>query len=395
MFKISQILIVLIVLRLTLLVNNSYYNLFFGFILFTWATALIIKSDAIQERLLGPFVAVALSLAIGWLSLFLSEEVDINQAIKDTGRIITLVCIFFITLQYSKRWSKHLLETAIFAVVVVIFLFDTWFYIKGEGKYIGDDFRFSGIYDQIGIYGTFLSSLILCLFGCLRWQMNYLRWISAALMLVLLFLLALNNTLKAIVSLCIALLAFLYFDERKIKWIPFYILIALVLFIFNANVLDRMSDYSMDTFFFSNNHNPVSENSFQWRIMHWSLLLEETALESPYLGIGIGGARLLDNGFVADDGYLFMPHSDLVRFIVEFGFLGFMLPIFIISILLLKLRKIWLRSDDFRSFTPLIYYFFLNGLLGSVLFTTSSYLLAFIAAASLGIISGRQDNFMK
>src|SRR5690606_35537232 len=174
-------------------------------------------------------------------------------------------------------------------------------------------------YDQLGIYGTFLGGCIAFLLACQAERKGLYRSFLFLLVLILAALLAFNNTLKALVALGVAYAIYLVIDEKKLSKLVVLFLLSLIVVLVNSGVKERIERVLTSTMDPTEIIGSKLDNSFQWRVGHWYLLVEDTLKHRPLFGVGVGQERAVSAGFYSQDGSPFSTHSDLVKILVESG----------------------------------------------------------------------------
>lgn len=91
--------------------------------------------------------------------------------------------------------------------------------------------------------------------------------------------------------------------------------------LFGAGVLERFSGVAITTDAVEQALATGSQNSFQWRIVVWAVLIN-LGLSHPWIGQGLGMTSVLNPMISPWNGTPFNAHNDIVRFFFEGGVLG-------------------------------------------------------------------------
>lgn len=126
-------------------------------------------------------------------------------------------------------------------------------------------------------------------------------------------------------------------------------------------------------------------SSFQWRILQWKLLINDWIANYFWFGSGTGQVGSMQ-GLADESGIAYSAHSDLVTFLVELGFVGFLafsVANFAIGKELGRARS---NREDGVPVVAIFVSLWMMGLGGNVFYSAAyTYLLWFYAGLNRGI----------
>ncbi len=381
-----DIYLVLFVLRTTIFVNNSSYNVIFGGGSIVLILFLISSYEKFRIKnkyaLIFFFVSVLVLVHIGMVLIY---KHDMLFLLKDVFRYIYLVSIFALGVYYGKISSNN---GAIFNTVFLIVLFHAivgvFNFISGFGVVeLHGNQRLYGYFNSAGKFGTLLGFTGILFFIKYHYSGKIFYLI---LMFVALTLLGLNNSLKSIVVFAGAVGSYFILYKRRFEYIFFIFFIGIVFILINPEVFYRLENI------FNASYNPdeiygtVLENSFQWRLLQWYQLVSDWWHNFTLLGAGIGQETKLQ-GYQNAAGIPYIAHSDFVKLLIETGLIGFVLISYVVFNFYNKM-KIFVVKNDSEIYLLFFYYFLFGGILGSSLITItiSLFLLHF------GCLVGQKNN---
>jgi O-antigen ligase len=91
--------------------------------------------------------------------------------------------------------------------------------------------------------------------------------------------------------------------------------------VFGGQISERFSGISITSGAIQEALTSGSQNSFQWRIVNWAILIQ-LGLSHPIVGHGLGMTTVLNPLIQASSGIPFNAHDDYVRFFFEGGLIG-------------------------------------------------------------------------
>jgi len=378
------------VLRITIFVNNSYFNIVFGgFSILFFATFLLLENNL--KCKINTFIALsgALVFFIVYFILVLFYEHDILSFFKDVFRYVFIVLLFYIGLYYGYSFDKNRIRKVISFILIFHIIIGFANLLTGKGLVtLHGNTRLYGYFDNAAKFGTLLGFAVLFYF--IEFTQNRNKRIYLFLGILSIFLLGLNNSLKAIVTLACGILYYLIIYKRNFLYlIPITFLIVLF-FAINPSVYHRIvntltSSYDPDLIM----GKPL-DSSLQWRVLQWYQLITDWFHNYPILGAGIGQETKL-HGFVKLDGTPYIAHSDLVKLLIETGIVGFLVIVTIIVMLYFKLKK-FLKYQNLEILIIPFFYFLFGGILGSSLITTTILLYILYLGSIIGSYE-RETNF--
>ncbi len=292
----------------------------------------------------------------------------------DILRYITFIGLFlFGKFAYNNISRKGLV---IWFLIVIFYHITTGYMslILGDASVIYQNIRLSGEFGNAGQFGLLMGLSFILLLLIIKNTGDLLHKIFMFITIMLIaILLAYNNTMRIIVSLFFAF--FMYYIVYKKKYIYFIIIsLALItLLLINREIYFRLSNLLTANYDVSGLGSGGIENSFQWRVMQWYLLITDWFNNYLLMGVGLGQQTFL-HGFIAPWGEPYVAHSDFVKLLVETGLLGFPVVIY----LYYWLYK-YLRNNCYMEEFILVFLFFLFCLLtGNTLFSNPMQIFVFL-----------------
>lgn len=131
-----------------------------------------------------------------------------------------------------------------------------------------------------------------------------------------------TRSLSSFFILFIALSIFLIKGRHKIVFISSLIILLFFIHIldFDTLIIERVNDISLNPDVLKAASIGYTQNSFEWRIYNWNMLIKEF-LKEPLLGYGTLGWKIVNP--VRDyTGGGFLPHNEFVGWLVQFGIIG-------------------------------------------------------------------------
>lgn len=176
-------------------------------------------------------------------------------------------------------------------------------------------------------------------------------WFFSLLVLLSIFFFTFSWT--GIVMLAVLLLLF-FFKERKVRKYVSLILIVFIVFAVSSGQMQLRFQRLVQGNILESIQTGKSINSFTWRVLCWKQLLSKWK-EKPLIGYGLATGELI-NPWKGRS-----PHSDLVRYLVELGILGFSAYLFFIFSVGKRIYTMYKRTKDrnLRTFLFSIFVAFL------------------------------------
>jgi O-antigen ligase len=227
--------------------------------------------------------------------------------------------------------------------------------VNGTGNHEdGNLNRVFGSFTHPLSYGSYLLPLVvLGIAGVVRLR-GSARFLAAAYAFTTATLLFLtyNRTTILLVAFAIVLYSLLELARFRMTDVVrlaagLAIVLTLGWIVFGNQVAERFSDVSITAGAVQEALSSGSQNSFQWRIVNWAVLIQ-LGLAHPLIGHGLGMTTVLNPLIQASSGIPFNAHDDYVRFFFEGGITGLALYVLFVgsfSAWLLRARKN-LRAED-------------------------------------------------
>ena len=204
--------------------------------------------------------------------------------------------------------------------------------VTGSGNHEDSNLnRVFGSFTHPLSYGSYLLPLVILGFAGFLRMRGLARGLAlgyCALSATLLFL-TYNRT--TILLLLIGLTGYTGLQLRHVRLVDMLRLAglaALVGFVtwlvFGVQIADRFSGMTITTGAVQEALASGSQNSFQWRIVNWAILIQ-LGLAHPIAGHGLGMTTVLNPLVQASSGVPFNAHNDYVRFFFEGGLIGLIL----------------------------------------------------------------------
>lgn len=257
-----------------------------------------------------------------------------------------------------------------------------------------------GIVRPVGFVGAPQTMAHIALFSviffCFRFYVLYFRdrwkrgWRVALFQLLLgVVMVVLSATLKVALMMPVAilLLSLLLFRQKSVAVVVSVIVIAVAgifVIFFGSGLTERLDLISASEVNLQITPGQKSEDSLEFRIIHWKLLLDSWRDGYMILGVGLGNAPEL-KGFGWFLGHNLDPHNDVLKVLLELGIIGAMF----VSLLWFRLVQALLRaaqSDPLSAFCfCTIVTFTVVALAGKVFFTAFNlYFFSLLLGFSFG-----------
>lgn len=345
----------------------------------------------LNQRLI---ITIAILLLYGNLVAW-TNSLDLETSIAFSLRISTILIIYLLGTKIARQ-RHELINISIWTVTLCCATFAasglmSWLYDLGVS--IGGVERSRGLatsvnnlalYSAIGIFcslhlyrdrrkrdaggrGTALIVLLICAAGLITaGSLGVIAAVTASLII---------STLRQ--------------QRRKLANLGAIASVLIVLAIWDlttgGGVAFRVSQLIESHSFNSDLNNP--ENSLQWRLLHWSLLLSRWREEYFWFGAGIGQDIALSTLRTLDDaGY--SAHNEFIAFVIEFGLAGTILA----SLMLARVwrqnnARLYVRSHA-NLFRHTMLIFVLISALVAPVFATGA--IQYYTPLLLGVLSGQR-----
>lgn len=131
-----------------------------------------------------------------------------------------------------------------------------------------------------------------------------------------------TRSLSSFFILLVALSIFLIKGRHKIVFISSLVILLFFIHIlgYDTLIIERVNDISLNPDVLKAASIGYTQNSFEWRVYNWNMLIKEF-LKEPLLGYGTLGWKIVNP--VRDyTGGGFLPHNEFVGWLVQFGIIG-------------------------------------------------------------------------
>lgn len=357
--------LLLVILRMTLFLDNSSFNMVYGLFLISSLPIFLIENKAIKvnrghAKLL---VILLLIIVISFVSVIINGH-NPYFFFYDLARYVMLLSLFMLGRLVAQKSSFNLLYTAIIIIAAFHFTISTYKLISGEILVVHGDVRLSGYFENTGHFGTFCALLFIMLHLSYVEFKRHNKAILIVMLMSVLFM-AMNNTLRAIATIIVSYFIYFVINKRNFIYILLIPLLALGLYLFNDAVFGRLasvltSSYDVDSLLVTGTK---LDNSFQWRFLQWYRFTSDWIENYLILGVGIGQETYLE-GFKTKNGDPFIAHSDFVKIICELGLVGFLFIIPASAQILNLIKNRWQSI-----YLVLLYFIIISAILGSTIFT--------------------------
>ncbi|MCS0430616.1 MULTISPECIES: O-antigen ligase family protein [Vibrio] len=245
-------------------------------------------------------------------------------------RLVTCQCIFiFGCLSYSIPRVRKWFFVVVFLSVFIHLIAGALGPVLALGaEEIDGVVRYSGLAGKINIlanFALFFAVLFYVYYDSSKSNLTLLAFLLSV------FVVFVTGTVKnAIILILFISYLSLVKSNRKIIIIPlfFIIIVPIGIYIFqHTSISARVSEFVETGISINIEQGEKVGNSFNWRLMHWRLLLSDWFNEHFWFGTGLGHYVVLD-ALTTQSGITFDPHNDWIKFLLEFGFLGFLFFIY-------------------------------------------------------------------
>jgi len=260
-------------------------------------------------------------------------SVGAAEGIREFFRVVSVLAGFLTvwwwastTLAYKRAWG-YLVGGAIVPIGVSL-----WQLQSGGGfSDIAGMYRIQGTFSHPNAYSQYLVPFVLVAVAGLANRRGAIRLLLGALAAALTLLIALSYTRTAIVALVVGLIVVPLLQTHRLGFgammraIGIVGTFALVGWLIAGNLIrERFSTLSLGRAAIEAAQAGESENSFEWRLVNWSVLVQ-LGMEHPIGGHGAGMTTILNPLVSAGNGLPFNAHDDFVRFFFEGGVIGVVL----------------------------------------------------------------------
>jgi O-antigen ligase len=368
-------------LRLTVFIDNSIFNQIFGglcivlLVLFVQFKPIRMKIQAWTFTFLVLLIFVVSAITI------VKFDYDLTLFFYDTLRYLAILALFLIGGLSPRYLSPHTVLAAFLLIISFHCVFAIFDIVSGDILKIGGQLRLAGFFEHSAKFGLFFGFASLVLFLLLKNRIGNSVMVFTIVVIVL-GLLAYNNTLRIIFGVMASAAFYYIVIKKKIVYLIIIVTSAFFLVMLNQEVKERFVSIVESEI------NPSKlvygeklDNSLQWRLLQWRMLITDWHEKHKLTGAGIGQETKLE-GIKKPDGEPFISHSDFVKILIETGVLGFVTFLFIVlGFYRFNIRVF--KEQGIHDGLLLFFFFLICSILGSAMFTES--FLAYIFA--LGYLS--------
>ena len=362
-------------LKNTVLLNSTISNVAFAGVILIFSAVYVFTYKLYNLRTSNLIFLLLFGLIIS-LGFYKAYHVrySLFQYFYDVVRYITYIGIFlFGKYAYNNISLKGLSK---WYVILILYHIITGFgkVVFGEIAIVHENARLGGEFENIGQFGMLLGlNIILLLIIFLHTHDLIQKAFMIFLMLTCLALLAFNDTMRVIASLAFAFFMFYVVYKKHYSFFFVMILLFLLLITVNKEVYTRLSSMLTSSYNIGEISNEKLQNSFQWRVLQWYLLIKDWYNNYFIMGVGLGQQQIL-HGFIAPWGEPFIAHSDVVKLLVETGLIGF--PVLLI--MYYWLYKFVNRTTMLEEFRLVFLYFTFCLATGNTLFSNPFQMFLFL-----------------
>lgn len=240
-------------------------------------------------------------------------------------KLLTCQCIFiFGCVSYSivnaRKWFFLIVFSSVF-IHLIAGAFGPLFSLGVEE--IDGVLRYSGLAGKINILANFALFFAVLFYVYYDSSRNNLTLLAFLLSVLVVFV---TGTVKnAIILVLFISYLSLVKSNRKAIIIPLFVLVIVPVGVYifqHTSISDRVSEFVETGISINIEQGEKVGNSFNWRLMHWRMLINDWYHEHFWFGTGLGHYVVLD-ALTTQSGTTFDPHNDWIKFLLEFGVIGF------------------------------------------------------------------------
>jgi O-antigen ligase len=287
----------------------------------------------------------------------LYATVGLEQGVREALRVLSVLAAFLVVYwwcrdagHYRRGWI-YLGAGALIPIGVSL-----WQLATGAGfSDIEGVYRIQGTFSHPNAYSQYLVAFIIVGVATLTSQRGILRAWIAVVTVGCTILVLLSYTRTAILALVVGLISLPVLQAPRLGYktvlrttVVLLLLGVLIWATGSEMIRERLSTLSLGRDALISAELGESENSFQWRLLNWGILIS-MGMEHPIAGHGAGMTTVL-NPLSADNGVPFNAHDDFVRFFFEGGIVGLLLfTLYSVLICLWVVRRSRLVSPESRG----------------------------------------------
>jgi O-antigen ligase len=255
--------------------------------------------------------------------------------IRDWGRLFSLFVIYLLSVQLSRlKGYRYVLNWILFSLIMPLSIGYYQIFFQPD-LYVAGGHRIYGTSAHPNVFSLYLVLFIGITLWKLKFSRSKLPWVG--LIFILLFSLVNTFSINGLVMLTVFISLFVYVEFEMKYRIIILLFFAIVIIVFvntemgqkRINSLKRMPPLMVIV------NDEIVTNSFTWRIVNWKLLFEKWT-DKPFFGYGLTTSSIINPWHMCE------AHNDYLRFLVEFGLVGFSIYLWFLARIGFSIR------DQFR-----------------------------------------------
>lgn len=347
------------------------------------ALPLFFKSKIVRAYI-GLLLVALISTGVGFLN-----RMPLNFSAAELMKFLLMGGFLFLGFVLTVYGKRHI---ALLTLSVAIFIHITlgfFGYFFGLGLEVEDVFRPIGITGRVNILANI--ALFSCVYYTVRWLMEgenrafllYMAVVSFSLIIA-------SGTLKNLISLVGVIGVYVLLSTKR-KFLAIFTCIALAVptsyvVVMHTPIGDRIVETFVAGVDLEVEEGQKLESSFQWRVLHWKMLLDDWYARFKLTGSGFGQETNM-NALKLPSGQGYSAHSDWVKYWVELGPILFCLFAFLHYKLI---RPLFVESGRSNSIEKATFYTFIAMLIamlaGPVYYTVSFFYFFWLL---MGVVVGQ------
>jgi O-antigen ligase len=310
------------------------------------------------------FLVIALTTALGLANFGMAAE-----SIQEGLRLLSVLAVFVIAVRVGSDYPKALVKlvpcTVLPATIVFLvgWVLESPFFVQATG-------RVAGTFSHANAAAAFMSvSALSCLGIWFFYRSKILLLAGTASLLAL----VLTQSLGGLAGFLAGSLAILIINTRLALHVRLIALLGTTIIAYAITAYSRLGGRLAAAGESSFSVESSGDASLRWRLLNWSMLLQEWS-SSPWLGYGLGSTSTLLMPLSQP------PHSLPIQLLVETGIFGMAI---IVVVLLFVLQRLAVSATRGRweasVLLGIIALMLVNGSESNLLgYTGTLYLIAFI-----------------
>lgn len=358
----------------------NVYRQYSAVIIFLFYALLLLRfvSDSFNSSQINMIINLAL-LGISLVAIFASNMPLLKSEFKYLcTSCISLITLFLLNIIFDLSFSvAEFLRLAYLALMinVLYLLFNRGFFGStfnafilitsilialgfiniafGNYRYVEGVMRLNGTYSHPNPYGMHLILITMLAFGMFYTGLNKKAMCCLGLAAFIVFTQIFN--FSSLLALVVFIGMYFFFENRH-KWVLAHYGLFLAAASIGFYLLYLISPVLNDRVNLLINTGLISEvgyaeNSIQWRIMNWGYYLNN--IDNLFLGNGVGSSDYFYKMRHYTSFTVLAPHNEWLKILFEYGVLGFVFLIYVLSKILLRvshLSKALLLAFAFACF---------------------------------------------